>query len=443
MKIAGSIMHLPQPWEKNMVDVRQLGHHIQSLDKGNDVSRRQALHSLKDHDETAWATVSLEAINSLVGSLQRQLLNGTTQPAIRQETVTILGKIGPRSKSAIPQLVELLEEGVPDAIRESTTRTLGKIGKEAKSAIDPLIKLLTHRRPSLVVHALRALGDVGCADQRVRAALTDLWRSPVLSQAVQVEAAITLCKLKIEIGGLLRFLTATLMAGQDVAHRKSAAEALSFCGKNGLDVVPALLAAALTDKNTDVRQKAQVSLDRLNLPQDKAIQLCAQQLKDAIYAETALRKSGLPAVAALIKAVASDDVAIREKAVRVLGGFGEPAAEAAPALTRALRDKHMSIRLEAAKALWNTTKKPEMAVPVLVELLEEKWSTAQEFTEPRRRFLQTVIEALWRIGPPAKAALPALIAKSKDKNRLVSEAALSAIKEINLRSQESGVKGPA
>ena len=46
------------------------------------------------------------------------------------------------------------------------------------------------------------------------------------------------------------------------------------------------------------------------------------------------------------------------------------------------------------------------------------------------RYLQTVIEALWRIGPPAKAAVPALTHKAKDKNRLVSETAVSALKEI-------------
>ena len=44
--------------------------------------------------------------------------------------------------------------------------------------------------------------------------------------------------------------------------------------------------------------------------------------------------------------------------------------------------------------------------------------------------LQTVIEALRRIGPPGKAAIPALMAKTKDKNRLVSESAISALKVI-------------
>jgi HEAT repeat protein len=324
----------------------------------------------------------------------------------------------------------MLKDGVPDAIRESVAKALGKIGRESKGAVDQLIKLLSHSRAALVVQAARALGDIGCADQRVRTALSNIWLSPVASQNVQLEAAIALCKLKVDVEGLLRFLTGTLATNQEVSRRKSAAEALSFCNKNELDVVPALLTAVLKDKNDEVRQTAQTALDQLGVSQDKAIQLCAKQLKDSAYAETALRKSGLPAVAALIKAVASDDAAVREKAVRILGGLGEIGAAAAPALTKALQDKEMEIRLESAKALWNVSKSPDLVVPVLVELLEEKWVIAEDTSEARRRFLQTVIEALWRIGPPAKAAIPALAKKAKDKNRLVSETAISALKEI-------------
>jgi hypothetical protein len=90
----------------------------------------------------------------------------------------------------------------------------------------------------------------------------------------------------------------------------------------------------------------------------------------------------------------------------------------------------MEVRLAAAKSLWNITKKPELIVPVLIDLLEAKWSTALDATEARRRFLQTVIEALRRVGPPAKAAVPALTSKSKDKNRLISESAICALREI-------------
>ena len=228
----------------------------------------------------------------------------------------------------------------------------------------------------------------------------------------------------------MQFLTNTLVANLDVARRKSAAEALSYCGKNETDVVPALLSAALNDKNEEVRRLAQSGLDRLEVSQEKAIQLCAKQLKNAFYAETALRKIGAPAVPALIKAIASEDAEIREKAARILGGFGELGVAAAPALIKALQDKEKEVRLVAAKALWSITKTADQVVPVLVDLLQDEGAADADSSETRRRYLQTVIEALWRIGPPAVAAVPALAAKAKDKNRSVSEAAQSAIKEI-------------
>ena len=46
-------------------------------------------------------------------------------------------------------------------------------------------------------------------------------------------------------------------------------------------------------------------------------------------------------------------------------------------------------------------------------------------------FLQTVIEALRRIGPPAQGAAQALRRMAKDSNRHVSESALSALKNID------------
>jgi hypothetical protein len=101
-----------------------------------------------------------------------------------------------------------------------------------------------------------------------------------------------------------------------------------------------------------------------------------------------------------------------------------------PAHTAALRDKNAEIRLAAAKGLWNVNKNADAVVPVLVVLLQDKRAGENGDSEAGRKFLLTVIEALWRIGPPAAAARTALMAKTKDKNRLVSESAQNALKKI-------------
>ena len=264
----------------------------------------------------------------------------------------------------------------------------------------------------------------------MKTALVELWLSPTQSRNSQIQVAFALCKLKIDARGLLRFLTSTLGTSQDAALRKAAAEALACCNKTDIDVVPALLTSALSDKDERVRQIAEAALAQLKLSQEKAVQICAKQLKESAFAESALRHSGQQAVPVLIEALDTDEPETREKAARTLGFLGELAVAAAPALTLTLEDKNPEVRLAAAKGLWNISKNADAVVPVLVELLEEKTSAAVEASEPRRRFLQTVIEALWRMGPPAIAARPALMEKTKHKNRLISESATSALKKI-------------
>ena len=118
---------------------------------------------------------------------------------------------------------------------------------------------------------------------------------------------------------------------------------------------------------------------------------------------------------ALIEALASPESACKEKAARILGCFGELAAEAVPALTLALHNKDQDIRLAVAKSLWNITKNAELSVPALASLLDESRIDTFDSSEARRRFLQTVIEALSRIGPLAQAAVPASRKRSRTK----------------------------
>jgi len=413
-----------------MIDTRQLHKHILALDDGDDTLRRQALESLRHHDEQEWATAPIEVSHSLVKALRGQLQNGMKQPFAQKEVATILGNLGTRSKSALPQLIELLHEGVPDPVRQAAVTALGKIGKEARVAVDQLLQLLANSRPPLSAPAIHALGNIGCADDRVRSVLVNLWLSPLQLPSGKAQVAIALCKLHIEIQHLLGTVTGTLMANQDACLRKAAAEALAWCSKNETDVVPALLTASLSDTNEEVRQMAQAGLDRMRLSHEKAIHLCCRQLGDSSYAEGALRKSGALAVSALIEALGSEEPAIRVKVARTLGCLGEVAAEAAPALTTALHDNDLDVRLAAVKGLWNITKTADFVVPALVDLLRVKRAADPEAAETRRRFLQTVMEALRRIGPPAIAAVSALTALTKDNNRHIRESALSALQMI-------------
>jgi hypothetical protein len=88
---------------------------------------------------------------------------------------------------------------------------------------------------------------------------------------------------------------------------------------------------------------------------------------------------------------------IREKAARILGSLGAAAAGAVAVPTALWHASNRAVRLAAAFA---------------------------------GAAAQTIMETLQRIGPAAKGGVPALAEKARDKNRLVSESARTALKEI-------------
>src|SRR5262245_42728518 len=278
-----------------MLDISQIQSQIQALNKGDEPSRREAMRSLKAREEREWASAPAKVLHTLIESLRQQLPKGhngeVKPPQVRQEAVVILGNLGVRAEPVIPQLMELLELGTPDGIREAAATALGKIGKEARAAVDPLIRVLGPEcRVPLAARVARALGEIGCADQRVRTALTNLWLLPMDDQNSRMQIAIALCKLRIDARGVVAHVTKVLMANQNMSLRKAAAEALAWCGKNDIDVVPALTAAS-HEEDEEMQRLAKAGLEQMRLSLEKAVQVCAKQLKDSLYAEAALRKS--------------------------------------------------------------------------------------------------------------------------------------------------------
>jgi HEAT repeat protein len=417
-----------------MLDLGQLRHHIKTLNSGDKSIWQEAIRSLKGHESRVWTTAPPEIVGLLVESLRHRLTRGsegnglTVPPAFRQEAAILLGMIGPRSASAVPQLIELLKGGNGEGVREAAATALGRIGKQAGVAVGDLIRVLqTNCRANLAARVARALGEIGRAGDEVHSALVGAWI--LHGDHLKGQASIALCQLGCDAPGLLPYLTTTLVANRDAALRKMSAEALGWCGKSDAGVVPAL-AAALNDEDEEVRGLAAFGLRRMKLSQKMAIQVCCQQLKNSPHAETALRRFGQSAVPSLIRALGAKDATTREKAAQALSGIGEAAAEASRPLFQALRDGDPGVRLAVAKALWSITKEAREVVPALAHLLERKWPPRPEADDSRRRFLLAVIESLGRIGPPARVAIPALLDKTGDENRHVRESAIRALRQI-------------
>ena len=138
-----------------MLDVDQLQNNIDALNNGDDPSRRRAIRALHHVEQQEWTTAPTALLRPLVLSLQRQLLSDITRPLIHREVATILGNMGQRSKSAVPQLIQLLREEIPDAVRETAANALGKLGGEARAAVEQLI-MLSNGPTALALQAVRA-----------------------------------------------------------------------------------------------------------------------------------------------------------------------------------------------------------------------------------------------------------------------------------------------
>src|SRR6516164_5100865 len=93
-----------------------LDHLSLTLEGGDYSSKRQALQSLRHIERDAWANVSASVLRVLVTALQRQLECRDNPSWLHKETATILGNIGPGSKTAIPELMHLLRGGIPDPV---------------------------------------------------------------------------------------------------------------------------------------------------------------------------------------------------------------------------------------------------------------------------------------------------------------------------------------
>jgi HEAT repeat protein len=130
-------------------------------------------------------------------------------------------------------------------------------------------------------------------------------------------------------------------------------------------------------------------------------------------------------------------------AAEILGTMGPDAKSAVPALRKALESANGSTRLNAAVALPKVDAKEELRLAVIKELLQDR--------NPSTRF--STCEALWKLTGDASHVVPALIAMLKDDQqgafptslviRLLGEigppakAAVPAIKDILVRQPAS------
>jgi HEAT repeat protein len=251
------------------------------------------------------------------------------------------------------------------------------------------------------------------------------------------------------------------LRGQDEKQRRRAGEALTALAAQAQPAVSAAVERILDEAATNPGGTAQALYSLRGL----AVPGLTQALWDesrarrfvAIYTLGHLGSLARPAVPSLMRALADEEAPIRARAAEALGGI--KAHSAAAALTRLLQDKEQSVRTAAALALVELGGTGENLVPVVLTWLKsaerDQRLTALEvltllrreavpalpallkmLDDDDRQIRRSAFVCLQQIGPPGRAAGPALAAILKDVNRSEDHLAAGRALWVIARSPE-------
>jgi len=182
----------------------------------------------------------------------------------------------------------------------------------------------------------------------------------------------------------------------DPAFRAEAAKALGNIGLESPAVVPELLRLLEKDADVGVRTEAARALGKIG--------------EGAATARRAI-------VAVLCDTYGGD--ALRAAAAWALARVAPSAPGTAAALSAAANDRSGHVGVCAAEALWKASGGSSDAILALVARLDDL------------AVRHVAAHALYRIGPKAKPAVPALVAAAKTKDRLFQQSVVMALRKID------------
>ncbi len=417
----------------------------------------------------AWADDPQRSADPLVGGLIKQWKEGDRPTRIK--ALRRLGRIGHRSRSAVPVLISGLTDSVPE-IRAATAEVLGQSGVgEANPALiaalrDPELTVRTAAAAALA----RTRPDTQAASSAlataVRADPAGMRDSAVETMATIGEPSVPLAinlirdanpKLNAIGVQLLTRLGPTAKAAVPIllemfhrserSIREHAAQALAAVGKSAIEP----LTRALRDRDPKVRGGAAFALELMGEQAAPAItaliaalaahetaddprshesaaadpELNSHQPRPSGY-QTALAAIGPACVPALLRQLDSSDLPVRTQAVRTIGLLGEGGNAAVPRLIGLLG--HADIRAEAVRALGNIGP-PARRFPNAGRLAEE---SRRRVASARGRALGRIAGNMLNQWTPSTrtCVIEALAFALKDKDQRVRSSAARALRGI-------------
>jgi HEAT repeat protein len=352
-----------------------------------------AVQALADAFLTASPDIRARLAQALgvVGAAARAAVP-TLQQAIRHDDFLVrraalwaLGRIAP-SEADAPTLLADVVEAVEDAdptVREQAALTLGRLGPQTLQALPQLLEGLRSPDAARRQTAALAVGEVFSGGGK-RAAAGDARRIALaaLTAVVREDASVAVR------GQALRALAAVAPdAGADdlPASVQGLEDADWFVQARAVDVLtgvgaPAepLLRSALRKSNPLVRRAALAALMRLE-PAD-LVELLSAHLTDKDWQVAQIAAEGLaaagerawPAVAALDQALSSPLNVVREAALKALQPLDPDGKGIIPGLIEALKTRSRPAQAWAAEQLGKYKEKAAAATPLLIGLMR-RW----------------------------------------------------------------------
>jgi HEAT repeat protein len=381
--------------------------------------------------DAIWYLQQLPKPELVVTDLVALLKN--SEPGVRASVIEALGNIGGEAKSAIPQISQALKDEAAN-VRIAASQALALIGVEDLAldlaAAPPLLEVLNSSDPAVPdwMHddAEWYLVRLGPKEKVAVPAFTRMLKDKRAS--IRSWALEALARLGSEAAGAMPAIRQALH-DDSVNVRLSAAEAAWEASEEAQASIP-VLTAALVDSDEMVRARAADLLGHIG----SAAKPAGPALADAYQKDTSMlvrlsaaealwkiSHDARPVVTAAIAALKADE----EVRLRALNALKQIGADAKPALANvrdALKDSKTAVRLAAAETLLSVRRDNAGLAPVLATAL-----TDDDDDIMRVR----AANMLARLGPQAKAVVPAVRQALRDRSPAVRVSAAIALWRID------------
>jgi HEAT repeat protein len=306
-------------------------------------------------------------------------------------------RIGPYAESAIPTLIEIVQRKNDFDRPAYAALALGGIGPKAARAVPAMISLMADESPYTRWAAAKAVGEIGESAKAALPALAAALRDT--DDEVRFAAAVSSWRIGKDSKSVR--VLADLAKGSRLPRGEGwAMRALGEIGPPATQTVPFLTTAL---KSKDWRVDAAEALCQIDPHRPESWALLRSLLQDESREN---RNDRFRAAVILASAGREKTLAAKVFAENLHGGGG----------------------YRAATVMGVLILDPELTVPPLIKALKA-------WTYPTRL---AAAQALGRIGPPARAAIPSLRELTKLNNIYVSREAAWAINMIQSNQNNKG-----